>query len=111
MISHLAYKLIPSNTCGDFVDTLHYVYSTTVFVALALLVSSKQYVGDPINCWCPAHFSRAWVEYTDNVCWISNTYFVSFDNSLGLRHQRFRYGWLPKLIDEHKILTVFESTN
>ena len=29
--------------------------------------TTKQYVGEPIQCWAPNHFSHAWIEYTNHV--------------------------------------------
>ncbi|CAF1002177.1 unnamed protein product [Adineta ricciae] len=66
----------------DFYDRLSRRYSVILLIIFAVLVSTKQYVGEPIACFCPAHFTGTHVEYTNNICWISNTYFVSFDRLL-----------------------------
>ncbi|CAF0741763.1 unnamed protein product [Adineta steineri] len=66
----------------DFYDRLSRRYSVILLIIFTVLVSTKQYVGEPIACFCPAHFTGTHVEYTNNVCWISNTYFVSFDRLL-----------------------------
>ncbi|CAF3912168.1 unnamed protein product [Rotaria magnacalcarata] len=66
----------------DFYDRLSRRYSVILLVIFTVLVSTKQYVGEPIACFCPAHFTGTHVEYTNNICWISNTYFVSFDRLL-----------------------------
>lgn len=66
----------------DFYDRLSRRYSVILLVIFTILVSTKQYVGEPIACFCPAHFTGTHVEYTNNICWISNTYFVSFDRLL-----------------------------
>ena len=66
----------------DFYDRLSRRYSVILFVIFTMLVSAKQYIGEPIACFCPAHFTGSHVEYTNNICWISNSYFISFDRVL-----------------------------
>ena len=66
-----------------------------------LFVSSAQYVGDPIHCWCPATFTGAYVAYAKHVCWISNTYYVPMEDTipLDLRERQDKeisyYQWVP----------------
>ena len=43
------------------------------------VISSKQYIGEPLACFCPAHFTGAHVEYTNNICWISKAFYVPVD--------------------------------
>ena len=60
--------------------------------------------GDPINCWCPAHFSGNWEEYTNNYCWVRNTYYLPFDNYIPKeaesdgRHMITYYQWMPMIL-------------
>lgn len=46
-----ALKAIHKQYYDDLVDRLMYYYSTLILLFLALVVSAKQYVGNPINCW------------------------------------------------------------
>ena len=63
----------------DFVDRLNHRYTTFIFVIFAIVVTTRQYVGDPINCWAPAHFTSNYIDYTNKICWVSNTYYIPFN--------------------------------
>eukprot|EP00918_Siedleckia_nematoides_P008653 GHVU01018965.1.p1 GENE.GHVU01018965.1~~GHVU01018965.1.p1 ORF type:complete len:381 (+),score=52.71 GHVU01018965.1:1-1143(+) len=53
-----------------------------MLVLFAILVSASQYVGDPIKCWTPAHFEDGWNTYTNNYCWVRNTYYLPWENNI-----------------------------
>ena len=42
---------------------------TTEFMLgiFAFLITAKDFVGEPISCWTPSHFTDAHVEYTNKV--------------------------------------------
>ena len=53
---------------GDtFTDRLNCRYTPCIFIIFALIITTKQYVGEPIACWCPDHFTHAQIEYTNQV--------------------------------------------
>jgi hypothetical protein len=45
----------------EFVDRLNRMYVPSILVVFSVIMSIKQFVGDPINCWCPAEFVKAHV--------------------------------------------------
>ena len=85
----------------DAVDRMNHKYSTIVFVILAIVVTTNQYVGEIIKCWAPAQFPDSWVEYTNSICWISNTYFVPMTETNILeapRKEIVYYQWVPLVL-------------
>ena len=65
----------------DWADRLSRRYMSTTFAILSVAVTTKQLVGEPISCWCPAFFEESHRIYTNSICWISNTFYVPFDVS------------------------------
>ena len=43
----------------DIVDRMNRQWAPTILVVFTILLSIKQIVGDPINCWCPAQFVKS----------------------------------------------------
>ena len=61
----------------SFSDRLSCRYTVFIFVLLAFFVTARHYVGEPIGCWCPAHFTDSHVDYTNKVCWLTNNYHIA----------------------------------
>ncbi|XP_076460053.1 innexin unc-9-like [Babylonia areolata] len=66
----------------DGVDQLHHFGTVALLAAFAALVGMNQYVGDPIHCWVPAQFADSHQDYTENLCWISNMYYVPMEEAI-----------------------------
>ena len=71
-----------SDTCT--VDRLNYKYTVIVLVIFSIIVSNKQFSSDHIACWVPGHFTRSYEVYSNNICWVSNTYYVAAAETLPL---------------------------
>lgn len=88
----------------DFADRLSHRFSTAILIIFAIVVSTKQYVGDPISCWVPAHFTGNWEEYANNYCWIRNTYYLPFEENIPKEEEDDKrkmipyYQWIPIIL-------------
>ena len=87
----------------DFVDRLSHRYSCFVLIVFAIVVTSGQYAGEPIHCWCPAQFTYQWENYANQACWVKNTYYVPFeqpipDKDVPKESEIVYYQWVPIIL-------------
>ncbi|XP_067933116.1 innexin unc-9-like [Watersipora subatra] len=61
----------------DFCDRLNHRFSCLILITMTVIVSYKQYVGEPIVCWCDGTWTGPMVDYAHQICWISNTYYLA----------------------------------
>lgn len=66
------------NICIDNnVFRLHYKATVILLIVFSILVTSKQYIGDPIDCISTAGIKR---ETFNTFCWIFSTYTITDHN-------------------------------
>lgn len=87
----------------DFSDRLNHRWTVSFLVMFCILVSSSQFVGDPIACWTPAQFTGAMIDYAHKLCWISSKYYVPTNSSLPNPNEKraYRinyYQWVPFIL-------------
>lgn len=93
-----------SSTDDGFSDRLSHRYTTTILIVFAVAVSTKQYVGEPINCWAPVHFTDNHVEYTNDFCWVRNTYYLPYEDEVPKEGEDWKrdtivyYQWMPLIL-------------
>ena len=66
----------------DVVDRLNHDITAVILVAVAVVITTKNYVGDQIQCWSPGYFTSTYVDYTKKACWVTNTYYVPFEDRI-----------------------------
>ena len=98
----------------DYVDRLSRQYSVVLLVTFSFIVSTKQFVGSPIACWCPAQFTASHRDYANTICWVSNTYYLPMPDDIPPREElitskhRARisyYQWVPLILMFQSLLS------
>lgn len=98
------FSRLTGNKDDDWIDRLNHLWSVVLLAMFAVVVTSGQFVGDPIHCWVPAHFTGAYTSYSKSICWISNTYYIPMDTSIpaNIRSRQEAeityYQWVPLIL-------------
>lgn len=85
----------------DAADRMSHRYTSLILVVFAVMSTMQQYVGRPITCWVPKEFSGGWTKYTNNYCWVKNTYWLPLEHEIPQAHEPEKrqeivyYQWVP----------------
>jgi hypothetical protein len=71
----------------DFYDRLSRKYSMILLGVSFLILSSSQFVGQPINCYTQ-NIPNGHTTYVNWVCWISSSYYLPFEKPLPTRYEQ-----------------------
>ncbi len=86
----------------DTCDRLSSKYTVILLVVFGIVVSVGIWVGDPIKCWTPKHFTDNHDKFTNSYCWVKNTYYVPFDEDIPKAWEPHRvipyYQWIPFIL-------------
>lgn len=66
----------------DGIDKLNRKYTLLIFLFLALPIFTKQYIGDPIECFTPTYFTESQSRYVNSFCWTTSTYYLVTDGTV-----------------------------
>lgn len=77
------------------------------------MISFRKSIGFwDFQCWTPAEIRKPWLKYLHGYCFVENTYFVAFDESLPMRRvdresrQIHYYQWVPFMLMGQALLFV-----
>ena len=88
----------------DFADRLSSKHTVMLLVVSAILVSVRQYVGSPITCWAPVHFTGSHKKFANNYCWVRNTYYLPWEEEIPKADEEEKrqtilyYQWIPFIL-------------
>ncbi|XP_046563542.1 innexin unc-9-like [Haliotis rubra] len=93
-----------SSCDDDWVDRLNHLYTVIILTVFAVFVGYGQFLGNPIECFCPPDFSAARVAYVKSLCWVKNTYYVHIDEVIPSQEEHRKsteipyYQWVPIIL-------------
>ena len=82
-------------------EKINSIFTPSLFISAAILISTKEYFGNPINCITPSHFIFAWQQYAENYCFLTNVYNVEnneelpFEKTVRSSRSFNYYSWIP----------------
>ncbi len=86
----------------DSTDRLSSKTTVIMLIMFTIIVSVGIWVGDPIKCWTPKHFTGNHDKFTNSYCWVKNTYYLPFDEDIPKPHEERRviqyYQWIPFIL-------------
>ncbi|XP_052214606.1 innexin unc-9-like [Dreissena polymorpha] len=98
-------KVITGHHTDDWIDRWSHMYTCLFLIIVAVIVSTVQVVGKPINCWLAAEYEKDWFKaYVESYCWISNTYHIAFFENLPVDIDKRKdrettyYQWVPLIL-------------
>ncbi|PAA56700.1 hypothetical protein BOX15_Mlig007356g3 [Macrostomum lignano] len=96
----------------DFIDQLNYQFTGGLMIMFIAVIGLRQYVGKPIQCWVPQEFSKAWEDFAENYCWVSNTYFLMPEQDIPVKTEQLKqmtfityYQWVAIVLAGQAIIT------
>ncbi|CAF3619278.1 unnamed protein product [Rotaria sp. Silwood1] len=105
MITRLPSLAFGASRCDDsFADRLSYKYTVFMLALFAIVVTNKQFGTKHIQCWVPAQFTKNYEEYVNDICWVSNTYYIPLEQKvpkleIERRQNELRYyQWIPFIL-------------
>ncbi|XP_062586444.1 innexin unc-9-like [Saccostrea cucullata] len=79
-------------------------YYTNIFLLFFVIVVATEDYAEPIHCWCPDEFTDNEVIYTQQLCWVSNTYRIPFSEPIPPQFEPRNndevtyYQWVPLIL-------------
>jgi hypothetical protein len=94
-------KSLKAPNDDEHADRLNHRYTVGFLLVCALIATGSPFIFNRITCWVPAQFVGAYSTYTNNYCWISNTYYIP--SNVTVPHSKYDrerakigyYQWTP----------------
>ena len=66
----------------DGFDKMNYKYTVALLILFSTITATRQFHDDRIECWNRANFVSPYIAYTNQICYISSTYYIDRDETI-----------------------------
>ncbi len=92
----------------DVIDRLNHRYTVVVLVVSALIITVTTWIGSPITCWAPVHFTGSHTKFANSYCWVRNTYYLPWEEDVPRPDEHREvityYQWVPFILLAQAVL-------
>jgi len=91
-------KSLKTSKLDDFVDRLHYLYTTLMLVFFVFVVGMQQTFKTSLNCKVDANWPDQWTDYSNNYCYTIGTYHTKNGSNFDGKREKIHvdyYHWVP----------------
>ncbi|VDN54171.1 unnamed protein product [Dracunculus medinensis] len=95
---------------GSLAERLSSTITVCILAISSAILLSTHVLGEPITCWTPAQFTKTWVDFVNQYCYVHGTYFVPLEEGLDyspLERRKFPinyYQWVPYILAAQALL-------
>ncbi|KAK3594850.1 hypothetical protein CHS0354_005774 [Potamilus streckersoni] len=88
----------------DIFDRLSHRLTFLILVIFTMVAAAQQVVGEKMRCWLPPNFHWSHGNYTREMCWLTNTYDIPWNESIPMQkkdreeHEIRYYQWVPLIL-------------
>lgn len=82
----------------DHVDKIHRKCTIVFLLLLSLPLFTKQFAGEPIECFTPTYFTDAQSRYVNSYCWTVSTFYHTTSSSRSSPSPSTSSNWDTKVI-------------
>ncbi|KAK6179172.1 hypothetical protein SNE40_011592 [Patella caerulea] len=104
ILSYAVFSRLSSSNDDGWTDRLNHLYTVFILVIFTIIVGSKQFVGDAIQCLVPPEYKPTYNAYVLAHCWMNNTYYVDMEEEIpkeiekrGAKELAY-YQWVPIIL-------------
>ena len=111
LIDKFFYSILNEKKNLLFNDRLNCMITPIILLIFAIILTTKQQIGKPINCITPSEFPPGWQDYAENYCFLNPLYpELKNKTNLLINIKNFSYySWIPLILSLQSLMFYIPS--